>query len=1256
MAFNARIGRAVLELSIDGGAFVRGAGDAKATMRDLARNIAQNNREIGKQAFQFSGRQQIAEAAKMAEAVRQVGGVTRLVASDQARVNATLRQAIEHYKVLGKEAPKAWHDIERATRQADKAQQNTTKQAGLMSAAMGQLRGLNIGGAALGAGIGGAIGGFAGTAAVSAISALTAGLSEAISKGPQLIAVSQSFDRLTRSIGESAGAMLSTLRPATNGLVSDLDLMLATNKAILLGLPVTRNEMATLARTAITLGKAMGVDATTALDNLITALGRSSPLILDNLGLTVKVGEANERYARALGKTASELTETEQKQAFYNAAMDSARKKTEELGGITLTAADNWSRLTTALGNAATAASGAANQNSLLTRITGGLADAAERAAENMDLVAQAEARLEKQGKNGFWRGLMRNAGFGDDALLKEVEKIILERAGTPANPLQLPARGGGPPAPTDALVDSVRDYSLELKVAEAEAKKLTAAQRAQIAAAQELGNVTNDALIARLKQFGVDGAQAERVLRLLSSTSKKAAKDSNDAAREWQQMILRFSGGNQRTEASNLARAIITGQLELKRMTVEAQQAISKALDDGADAWKRWGGVVPAEINRARAAVATLPAMIEELRKLETPPPFAGVPEGDAAILQGQIDADFRRAGGMVEGMKTTQAAARDHNKVLRDLDIARSEAVIRQTEREGAKKAQLLVMESILEQKKRDADLATAQEALAADEDALNERHRRGEIETTQFEAELARRRQAHADHVTEINEQWAIGEAERRDMIRRESSFWASELGKRIAGELRGALHEATGRLFSTFFARVDDETKKQAKAAREDYERIAKSGRASAEEITRAYRRMREAEEAANVGWANRFKSIWDGIQRHLFNIFDAILEDFVNNLLKGMLKALANSALGQRFMGLIGKLIPGFGGAAPGGAIIDNFAGVGVGKLLGLGGGLATTAFSTAAGGTLAASMIAPGVASAAVPAAIASQGVSAAVAGSAAAGATGAAAGGAAAGGAAAGTGAGAAGGGVSMGFLANPAFWTNPYTIAAAAAAVLGMAVWKKGLFRGGEEAMVVNPERDKFTAKFQATRPGMTGWEATATALEEAGYGGEVAERLMRQLSGADTKKEFDRATKAIDTVLSGGLDALNALDDATANRWSKRWRMIGDEARLPTAALDRALAPRRLSTEALDRALRLPDIQGDRSMTLAPPALRPRPDGPGGGGMRVANVKFEINAIDGADVDRVIRQKIAPRLKWMIQFDQDGMGTAVRDKALE
>src|SRR5688572_28934571 len=95
MAFNQRIGRAVLELSIDGGAFVRGAQDAKANIRSIAKGIADVQRDILKRTFKLSGRDQIAEATKLTEAIRRIGGVVKLTAQERAQAHTVLSGAME---------------------------------------------------------------------------------------------------------------------------------------------------------------------------------------------------------------------------------------------------------------------------------------------------------------------------------------------------------------------------------------------------------------------------------------------------------------------------------------------------------------------------------------------------------------------------------------------------------------------------------------------------------------------------------------------------------------------------------------------------------------------------------------------------------------------------------------------------------------------------------------------------------------------------------------------------------------------------------------------------------------------------------------------------------------------------------------------------------------------------------------------------------------------------------------------------------
>ena len=107
-----------------------------------------------------------------------------------------------------------------------------------------------------------------------------------------------------------------------------------------------------MAATAVTLGKAMGVDAGQALDDLVTGLGRGSVEILDNLGITVRANEAYERYAASLGVTAGELTDAGKKHAIFQVAMESAEKKAEELGGVVLNSKDTIEQIKVAVLNA----------------------------------------------------------------------------------------------------------------------------------------------------------------------------------------------------------------------------------------------------------------------------------------------------------------------------------------------------------------------------------------------------------------------------------------------------------------------------------------------------------------------------------------------------------------------------------------------------------------------------------------------------------------------------------------------------------------------------------------------------------------------------------------------------------------------------------------------------------------------------------------------------------------------------------------
>ena len=207
---------------------------------------------------------------------------------------------------------------------------------------------------------------------------LATGLDRIASRADSFLRLSQAFRSITFEAGILGDVLINNTQRATKGLLSELDILQASNRALLLGLNVTEKSFGELARTAIVLGRAVGQGPAKSLDDLTLALGRGSPRILDNLGLIVKVGESNEIYARELGKTTAELTAAERQQAFFNNAMNVARDRVEALGGIIVTTGDRVQQIEVAFKDAADSVAGlispAANLLEVLSRIGVGVA------------------------------------------------------------------------------------------------------------------------------------------------------------------------------------------------------------------------------------------------------------------------------------------------------------------------------------------------------------------------------------------------------------------------------------------------------------------------------------------------------------------------------------------------------------------------------------------------------------------------------------------------------------------------------------------------------------------------------------------------------------------------------------------------------------------------------------------------------------------------------------------------------------------
>jgi hypothetical protein len=91
-------------------------------------------------------------------------------------------------------------------------------------------------------------------------------------------------------------------------------------------------------------------------------------------------------------------------------------------------------------------------------------------------------------------------------------------------------------------------------------------------------------------------------------------------------------------------------------------------------------------------------------------------------------------------------------------------------------------------------------------------------------------------------------------------------------------------------------------------------------------------------------------------------------------------------------------------------------------------------------------------------------------------------------------------------------------------AVALLSWAIMSKGLFRGGEVGVLVNPARDRFLSQFGpgGTDPQTSGFGRLAAALSEI-TGEPDGSHYFKALIGATTKEQLIAATQDIQGVLA-------------------------------------------------------------------------------------------------------------------------------------
>jgi hypothetical protein len=175
-------------------------------------------------------------------------------------------------------------------------------------------------------------------------------------EGAGLQTLSDSFSRMEDRLGLQID-LRRELEEAARGTIATSDLE-AASMTLLAGasgeleskLANALPRLLEIAKAAQKVNPALG-DTTFLFNSIATGVKRAQPLILDNLGLTIKVGEANEIMAQSLGKTVEELTAEEKQMAILNDVMRAGNTLIEQAGGNTATTADSYAQLEAALKN-----------------------------------------------------------------------------------------------------------------------------------------------------------------------------------------------------------------------------------------------------------------------------------------------------------------------------------------------------------------------------------------------------------------------------------------------------------------------------------------------------------------------------------------------------------------------------------------------------------------------------------------------------------------------------------------------------------------------------------------------------------------------------------------------------------------------------------------------------------------------------------------------------------------------------------------
>ena len=132
-------------------------------------------------------------------------------------------------------------------------------------------------------------------------------------------------EALGAATGVAFKTITNSIKEATDGQISYTEAARAAAIGTAAGLnPTQLDKLGNAAKNA---SFALGRDLTDSFNRLIRGVTKAEPELLDELGITLRLADATEEYARVLNKPVKELTQLERTQAVANDVLEQAERK-----------------------------------------------------------------------------------------------------------------------------------------------------------------------------------------------------------------------------------------------------------------------------------------------------------------------------------------------------------------------------------------------------------------------------------------------------------------------------------------------------------------------------------------------------------------------------------------------------------------------------------------------------------------------------------------------------------------------------------------------------------------------------------------------------------------------------------------------------------------------------------------------------------------------------------------------------------------